>query len=226
MSKLLSSLLRHGFLFEGEDDKGGDKKPDDASGKKSFTQEELDALMGDRARRAGEAANKKLLEDLGVKDPEELKTRLKAAKDAEAASQTDLQKAQTVAADEKKRADLADDERKKALAKADEKLLRAAVMATATAQGVDDAELKTLWLLLKDDASLRAKIKPKAGDEDEFDGVDEVVKGLLTDHPKWLKTETTNVNTNAGNRGTKGTGVAQDELIRRKRASDSGYGNL
>jgi hypothetical protein len=126
-----------------------------------------------------------------------------------------------------KRATDAEAAKTAALARADEKLLRAAVMTVASAQGVDDTELKTLWLLLKDDQGLRAKIKPKADDEDEFDGLEAVVKGLLKDHPKWLKTEgTQQLDINAGVRGAGGQKLSTEDLARRKRSTDPSYSSL
>jgi hypothetical protein len=172
-----------------------------ANAGKTYTQEELNAMFGARAQQAKSAAETALLAELGVPDIAAAKTRLQAARDAEAAQQTDLQKAQKAAEDAKKRADDADAARTAALARADEKLLRAAVMSVATAQGVDDGELKTLWLLLKDDGGLRGKIKAKADSDDEFDGVDEVVKEMVKAHPKWLKTATEHSDINARNRG-------------------------
>jgi hypothetical protein len=212
----MHKLFSNGWLFEANADAGGNG----GEVKKTLKewQADLDTQFAERGKQGASAKEKELLAALGVATLDEAQVKLKKATDAEAAQQTELQKAQGLADTEKKRADQAETDRKTALAKADEKLLRAAVNTVAVAQGVDDAELKTLWLLLKDDAGLRAKITPKAGDEDEFDGLEGVVKELLKDHPKWLKSAETRVDINAHNRGAAGATAAQDELIRRKRA--------
>lgn len=212
------------FLFDAEGDGQGGAGTGDATGK-TYTQAELDRMFGDRATRAGEAATKKLLEDLGLKDPAELKARLQAAKEAEDAQGTALDKATKAEAREKARADQAETDRKTALARADEKLLRAAVVTEATAQGVDDAELKTLWLLLKDDTVLRAKITPKPGDDDEFEGVKDVIGELVKAHPRWLKADQAAIETNATRRNAAEGSMTSEEAQRRKRAG-GGYSSL
>jgi len=58
----------------------------------TFTQEQLNQIVSDRAKRAEEAAVKKLLEGLGVQSADEIKAILDAKKLADEASKTELQK--------------------------------------------------------------------------------------------------------------------------------------
>lgn len=66
---------------------------------KAFTQEQLDAIIGERAKRASEAALKGLFEKLGVKDDQELDAMVKAKRDRDNAEKSDLQKTQEAAAE-------------------------------------------------------------------------------------------------------------------------------
>ena len=82
------------FLHE-PDDKGGGSgggttpppaPPPNANGageEKKFSQDELDSIVGERAKRASEGAVKKLLESLGVGSADDLKTALESLKKIE-----------------------------------------------------------------------------------------------------------------------------------------------
>lgn len=230
MHKLGLQGFRNGWFFDAASDAaaaaatggGNNGNGTGANAGKAYTQDELNVMFGERAKQAKSAAETALLAELGVPDLAAAKLKLKTAADAEAANQTELQKAQKRADDEKARADLAEAARKTALARADEKLLRAAVNTVATTLNVDDSELKTLWLTLRDDEALRAKIKPKADSDDEFEGVEDAVKALLKDHPRWLKTQQTQHDINAANRGGSSAVATQEEIVRRKRADYAG----
>lgn len=78
-----------------------DQKQDpnaDASGnggeqdKVTFTQQELDALFAERAKRASEGALSELFKSLGVSDAASLKTALDKVREADEAQKTELQK--------------------------------------------------------------------------------------------------------------------------------------
>lgn len=207
MHKLLKGWYRDAAADGGAGSGNGNGAANSGDEKKTLKewQAALDTQFAERGKQGASTREKEILTALGVDTLEAAQAKLKAAKDAETAQQTELQKAQTAATESKALAEKAETDRKAGLARADEKLLRAAVIASATTVGVDEAELKTLWLLLKDDAGLRAKITPKAGDEDEFNGVDEVVKGIVKDHPKWLKTAgEKSPDINSSNRGGAG----------------------
>jgi hypothetical protein len=59
----------------------------------TFSQEQFDRLMGDRAKRAEDTTRKKLLEELGVANPDELKALVAAEKKRKDNELTELQKA-------------------------------------------------------------------------------------------------------------------------------------
>jgi hypothetical protein len=67
---------------------------DDKPKGKTFTQEELDALFAQRATQARNSALSDLFKELGVENADSLKAVIKAAKDADDAQKTELQKAQ------------------------------------------------------------------------------------------------------------------------------------
>lgn len=75
-----------------------------ASGERTFTQAEVDAMMGERAKRAADAAVAKLLADLGAENLDTLKKDTAAAKAAKEAEMTALDKANAAIEAEKKRA--------------------------------------------------------------------------------------------------------------------------
>lgn len=63
-----------------------------ASGEPTFTQAQVDAMMGERAKRAADAAISKLLTDLGYEKPEDLKKDTAAAKKAKEEQMSELEK--------------------------------------------------------------------------------------------------------------------------------------
>lgn len=75
-----------------------------ASGEPTFTQAQVGAMMGERAKRAAEAAITKLLADLGAESLDTLKKDTAAAKAAKEAEMTALDKANAAIEAEKKRA--------------------------------------------------------------------------------------------------------------------------
>jgi hypothetical protein len=82
------------------DNPDGDNKPKG----KTFTQEELDTLFAQRATQAKSSALSDFLKELGVENADALKSALKAAKDADDAQKSELQKAQDKAANAEKAA--------------------------------------------------------------------------------------------------------------------------
>lgn len=210
-----NQLRRSGWFFETPGGGGGGGGGGD-DGKKAYSQAELDAMFGERAKRAGEAATKQLLEALGVKDADELRTKLDSAKKAEERELTEKQRLEREAAEARTRADQAEKDRDAKLAAAQKTALRAAVKAEAVKQGFDDAELKTVWLELEGDAETLKTIKAK--DDGEYDGLEAAIKAIAAAHPKWLKTAAGGQgNINANSRGG-GSTPTQEELIRRKKA--------
>lgn len=71
----------------------GGKTPGSETGdKKTFTQDEVNAIVGERAKRSAEAAINKLLETLGMKSPDELKTTLEEKRKRDEAELSESQK--------------------------------------------------------------------------------------------------------------------------------------
>lgn len=58
----------------------------------TFTQADVDRMMGERARRASEAATKKLLEDLGIADVDTLRKELEAKRKRDEAELSELER--------------------------------------------------------------------------------------------------------------------------------------
>lgn len=222
--------MRKVWLFRSPDGGGGgDTNPPNPPGpgageeKKAFTQAELDALFAQRGKQGASQREKELLEALGVATLEEAKAQLATAKQVEEAQKTELQKAQDAAAKEKARADKAEEDRKVAEAKALETALRSALSAEALKQGIDEAELTSVWREFRDDKNLRDLVE--AGDDDTFTGLDKAMAKIVEDHPRWKKDGTTGeirrrIDTNATRKG-KQEEPAHDELVRRKRSSST-----
>jgi len=186
------------FLHE-PDDKGGGSgggttpppaPPPNANGageEKKFSQDELDSIVGERAKRASEGAVKKLLESLGVGSADDLKTALESLKKIEDASKSELDKAKADADKAKADAAKARTDADLALATANERLLKSAVLLEAQKQNVDDSEIASVWLALKESPALREKIKQ--AENGEFENVADAVKEIVKAHPKWLKAQ-------------------------------------
>ncbi len=68
-----------------------------AEGGKTFTQEEVNRLVGDARKDGRTSGEKSLLESLGLKSADDLKGIVQAARDAEEKNKTELQKAQDTA---------------------------------------------------------------------------------------------------------------------------------
>lgn len=94
-------------------------------------QEQINKIVGDRAKQAERATQEKLLKDLGVASSDDLKAILKAHKEAEDAKKSDAEKAQAALTEAAKRAADAEAARDKALEERDEVLVKNAVILEA-----------------------------------------------------------------------------------------------
>lgn len=93
------------------DDNNADPGGNDGGGSNdnepTFTQADVDRIVGERAKRAGKAAVSDLLESLGLEKPDDLKKLVEAQRKATEKEKSDLQKAQEKAqAEEQKRQEL------------------------------------------------------------------------------------------------------------------------
>jgi hypothetical protein len=145
---------------------------------KTFTQDEVNTIVGERAARAGESAVNKLLEKLGVKTADELTTVVTEAKKAKDAQLSELEKAQAAQKDAEEKAAKAAQDAQVALATANERLMRAAVIAESTAHSFRPESVEDVWLVVD-----RSKITEKDG---SFTGVKEAVDAVAKARPFWL----------------------------------------
>ena len=123
-------------VFFDADDKGGGggttPTPEEiAAEAKKKEQEELNQKFVERATRAADAERKKIMESLGVKDPDEALALIKSAKEAEEKNKTESEKlaAKATAAEEAR--DKAQTESKALLEEANRKLLDSEIKITS-----------------------------------------------------------------------------------------------
>lgn len=145
---------------------------------RSFTQAELDALFADRARRSAESAITDLLSKSGVKTTDELLALLTEGKKLKDGQLSELEKLKAELSTANSKADQAVADGQLALAKAKERLMRAAVIAEATSQGFRAEAVHDVWLIVD-----RAKITEK---DDDFTGVKEAVADVAKSKPFWM----------------------------------------
>lgn len=121
---------------------------------KTFSQADIDRIVGERAKRAGEAAVAKILQDMGFQKAEDLKAAVDAQRQAEDAKKSELQKLQDglkAAADEKARAE---QERDEARTEKDGILIRHAIELKAVELGFGNP--RDAYELLLADESLES----------------------------------------------------------------------
>lgn len=117
-----------------EGDSGGTAALPAGGQGRTFTQEQLDMIVGERATRAKGAALTELLTELGFEKADDLKALVKTAKAKRDSDLTELQKAQAqIAAHEKEKLTWAAEKREQAL--------QIAVQGAAVKVGIVDAEV-------------------------------------------------------------------------------------
>lgn len=153
--------MPEGTTTDSADDKqeSGDKPaaPAAQSDARTFSQEELDAIVGERLRREGAKFS----------DYDALKARAGEMDKTEEASKTELEKATGKVSTETARADAAE-------ARADRILRQSAIMAEAASQGAADAETVVALLAAEDSIAV---------DGDTVKGAKQAVKALLAAKP-------------------------------------------
>lgn len=149
---------------------------------RTFTQEELNALFAERAKRAADGAVTDLFQKAGVQSAEELLTKLGKAKEIEDAKLSDLERAKS--REEELTAKLAQlqAERDEIVAKATQRAIRSEVMSLARDQFLPEA-IEDVWLVID-----RSAIKEDA--EGNLTGVKEAVAAVAKAKPHWLKSDT------------------------------------
>jgi hypothetical protein len=195
-----------GFYFDADGSGGGgggqnsDAQPPAG---KTYTQEELDRMFGDRAKRAADAARADMLKDLGVDDPEALKALLKKQKEADDAQKSELQKVAEQLAESEKRAARLESDSKAQIAAIAERLMLSDVKMAAS-KAVTDKDGKTVRPAFRmdalDDLGLfvdRSLITEKDG---KYEGIEKALESLAKAKP-FLLTEAEN---GANPKGTPG----------------------
>lgn len=189
----LTPLLTLQFADDNGDQGNNDDPPknpgkdgDGAGGddKRTFTQTELDALFAARAKSAGSKATADLLKELGVENIEDAKKLLVEADKARKDQMTELEKAQ-VEIEEAKTAEAEAQklaEQREALA--NERLMRAAVIAEAS-----KPDHKFSQDAISDVWSFVDRSKLEVDDEGNVSGVEDAVKAVAKDKPYMLETQ-------------------------------------
>lgn len=193
------SLLRPFGLYFDADSSGGsgggtDVIPDGDNKPKSktFTQEELDAMFAQRATQAKTSALSELFKELGVENANSLKAVIKAAKDADDAQKTQLQKAQDKAATAEKA--LADQKTAQdaALAELEKRILNTEIKVTAGSE-VTDKDGKVTRPRARADALdvvlLSIERKDIVKKDEAYTGIEEALDALYKAKPFLFEAE-------------------------------------
>lgn len=150
----------------------------------TFTQADVDRIVGERAKRAQQAAIADLLKELGLDSADTLKAKVKAAADQEAAQLTELEKAQKRIADLEQKAQAAETKAAEAARLALEKERNSAIR-----EALKEAKnpQKVLTILLADHA---ADVQAVMGDDGALDAkkIGDLVAKAKKDYPEDFQT--------------------------------------
>jgi len=199
------SFGRPAIFFDAPDDSGGGGNPSatnsstnpaasqspnaGANGGTSYTQEQLDQMFADRARRGEEAAKKALYESLGVKDDTEFQAYLKTKKAAEDANKTELQKAQDDLAGAKKAAEAKEAAHKQEVESLNKRLLDTEIKQLAGRPATDkDGKVTRQAFRTEaiDDIPLLIAREGIAEKDGKYTGIEEALASLAKAKPHWL----------------------------------------
>lgn len=143
-----------------------------------FTQDQVDKIVGDRAKRAEESAVAGLLKTLGVENQDALKVLVEAARKAEVDKLSEAQKAQKRIEDLEASVKQAKADAQTAMDAANEKLLKSQVQLTAQSLGFVDPSDAILYI---------DKTKVKVDDAGNFSGIEEMLKEIAKAKPHLVK---------------------------------------
>jgi hypothetical protein len=154
-----------------------------------FSQDELDRRFSERAQRAQEAERKRLLENLGVKDEDELKSIVQAKRDSEERAKSELQKLADQALKAEERAKRIEAEAERKIAEMNKRLLDGEIKRLAS-QPVKDKDGKILRPAFRQDALDDLLILlDRAGisdDEGKYSGIDKALAEFAKTRPHFL----------------------------------------
>ncbi len=200
---MLVNRFRPVLLYDGDGSGSGGGQPpapptppkQEHSDDKKFSQADVDRIVGERAQRAAEAATSKLLETLGVKDADELKTKLGKFAELEKNQLSEKERLEKELQEQKGKAEKAEQDRKDANARANEKLIRAAFIAEAgkADYNFQEAAIPDLWALLTKEQreSLKLKDDDSTGNTVAVENLDKVLKDLAEAKKHLLKPKPT-----------------------------------
>lgn len=159
---------------------GGNGNGDGKQPEKTFTQADVDRIVGERAKRAEESAITTLLRKLGFEKPDDLEALVADTRKKQDAEKSELQKAQEQIAQLTKAQAEAEKARTEAIEKASVTLMRAAVMAEASKPEyrIRPEALADVWTFID-----RGSIKPKSDADGEYTGIGEALKALVKAKP-------------------------------------------
>ncbi len=168
----------------GADPDGGGKEPEKKpqpkpEDERKFTQADTDQIAGKARDEGRKTAVSELLKDLGLEKIDDLKTLVTDTRKKQDAEKSELQKAQERNEELAKAAKAADAKRDEALAKATERLMKAALLAEASKPEykIRPDALADVWTFLD-----RSAIKVK-DDGETFEGVAEAIKAVVKAKP-------------------------------------------
>jgi DNA repair exonuclease SbcCD ATPase subunit len=144
-----------------------------------FSQEQLDAIVKDRLERARTKTTSDLLSQLGIEDIDEAKKAIEDATKAKEAQMSELEKAQAQITDALNQAAQAKADMKSIQAKADEALLKAAIISKA--QNFNDP--MDAWQFID-------KSKIEIGEDGSYSGINKALEALTESKPYLIKLET------------------------------------
>lgn len=186
--------LRPLFFFDGDSGGagGGTQNPGNTNGNgtgggeatQTLTQAQLNALFAERADQAKRSTMADVLKELGVENLDAVKNTLKAAKDAEAAQLTELQKAQAKAEAEAKAKAEAETKALQAIELANTRLMQSAVMieAAKAEHRFNPEALADVWAFVD-----RSKLAVK--DDGTVEGIADAVKAVAKAKPYMVVAE-------------------------------------
>lgn len=148
------------------------------AGAKTFTQEELNAMFAERANQAKNKALTDVLEKTGYKSLDELNAAVEEGKKLKQSQMSEAEKTAVALKAAEDRATAAEKEKVDALEKANERLLKAAVIAQASSAGFRAESIEDVWLVID-----RSKITEKDG---AYQGLKEAVEAVAKAKPFWL----------------------------------------
>lgn len=174
----------------------------------TFTQADVDRIVGERAKRAKDAAVADLLKELGLDSADALKAKVKAAADQEAAQLSELEKAQKRIADLEKKAQEAETKAAEATRLALEKERDSAIR-EALKEAKNPAKVLTLLL-----ASHKADVAGVMAEDGTLDAkkIGDLVTKAKKEYPEDFQSSNPGSQSHSGGRNPQPDQKLKDEI--------------